>query len=425
MALKKKPALRFKGFTDDWEQRKLGEIGSTFTGLSGKTKEDFGHGDARFVTYMNVYSNSIADLAMTERVEIDQTQNSVKYGDIFFTTSSETPNEVGMSSVWLGNTENTYLNSFCFGYRPEVKVNPYYMAYMLRSPNVRNKLIILAQGISRYNISKNRVMDIEVPTPDLSEQKEIGQYFFNLDHLITLHQRKYEMLKKIKKSFLEKMFPKNGKRVPELRFSGFTDDWEQRKLGDCFCSLPNNTLSRAELSYENGVVMNVHYGDVLIKFDECLDVSKERLPFIEKQSVAEKIKTSYLKNGDVIVADTAEDETVGKCTEIIGLTDQKVISGLHTIPLRPNEQFATGYLGFYLNSAAYHRQLKPLMQGIKVTSISKSAMQDTVIKYPSDIREQALIGQYFMNLDHLITLHQRKLEKLQNLKKALLKKMFI
>ena len=177
-----------------WEQRKLGEIGSTFTGLSGKTKEDFGHGDARFVTYMNVYSNSIADLAMTERVEIDQTQNSVKYGDIFFTTSSETPNEVGMSSVWLGNTENTYLNSFCFGYRPEVKVNPYYMAYMLRSPNVRNKLIILAQGISRYNISKNRVMDIEVPTPDLSEQKEIGQYFLNLDNLITLHQRKHSIV---------------------------------------------------------------------------------------------------------------------------------------------------------------------------------------------------------------------------------------
>ncbi|MCI6285787.1 restriction endonuclease subunit S [Acidaminococcus fermentans] len=203
---KRVPELRFSGFTDDWEQHKLGEIGSTFTGLSGKTKEDFGHGDARFVTYMNVYSNSIADLAMTERVEIDQTQNSVKYGDIFFTTSSETPNEVGMSSVWLGNTENTYLNSFCFGYRPEVKVNPYYMAYMLRSPNVRNKLIILAQGISRYNISKNRVMDIEVPTPDLSEQKEIGQYFFNLDHLITLHQRKLEALQTLKKFLLQNLF---------------------------------------------------------------------------------------------------------------------------------------------------------------------------------------------------------------------------
>ena len=200
------PRIRFKGFTGDWEQRKLGEIGSTFTGLSGKTKEDFGHGDARFVTYMNVYSNSIADLAMTERVEIDQTQNSVKYGDIFFTTSSETPNEVGMSSVWLGNTENTYLNSFCFGYRPEVKVNPYYMAYMLRSPNVRNKLMILAQGISRYNISKNRVMDIEVPMPDLSEQKEIGQYFFNIDNLITLHQRKIDQLQTVKKFMLQNLF---------------------------------------------------------------------------------------------------------------------------------------------------------------------------------------------------------------------------
>ena len=216
----------------------------------------------------------------------------------------------------------------------------------------------------------------------------------------------------------------NKRKTPAIRFKGYQNDWEQRKIGDCFLSLQNNTLSRADLSDENGVVMNVHYGDVLIKFEECLDVSKERLPFVKKQSVADKFATSYLKNGDVIVADTAEDETVGKCTEIIGLTDQKVISGLHTIPLRPNGQFATGYLGFYLNSAAYHTQLKPLMQGIKVTSISKSAMQDTVIKYPSDVKEQALIGQYFMNIDHLITLHQRKLDKLKILKKTMLENCF-
>ena len=198
------------------------------------------------------------------------------------------------------------------------------------------------------------------------------------------------------------------RKTSQVRFKGFTDTWEQRKLGDCFSLLQNNTLSRAELSNGNGVAMNVHYGDVLLKFDECLDVSKEQLPFIEKHSVADKLKTSYLQNGDVIVADTAEDETVGKCTEIMGVTDQKVISGLHTIPLRPNGKFATGYFGFYLNSAAYHDQLKPLMQGIKVTSISKSAMQDTVIRYPSDIKEQELIGRYFINLDHLITLHQRE-----------------
>ena len=215
------------------------------------------------------------------------------------------------------------------------------------------------------------------------------------------------------------------RKTPQVRFKGFTDTWEQRKLGDCFSLLQNNTLSRAELSNGNGVAMNVHYGDVLIKFDECLDVSKEQLPFIEKHSVADKLKTSYLQNGDVIVADTAEDETVGKCTEIMGVTDQKVISGLHTIPLRPNGKFATGYFGFYLNSAAYHDQLKPLMQGIKVTSISKSAMQDTVIRYPSDIKEQEMIGRYFINLDHLITLHQSELEMLKKIKESMLGKMLV
>ena len=216
----------------------------------------------------------------------------------------------------------------------------------------------------------------------------------------------------------------NKSNKPELRFKGFSDDWEQRKVGDCFLSLQNNTLSRAELSDENGTVMNVHYGDVLTKFSECLDVSKDRLPFIKKQFFMDKFKTSYLKNGDVIVSDTAEDETVGKCIEIIGMTNQKVLSGLHTIPLRPKEQFATGYLGFYLNSSAYHRQLKPLMQGIKVTSISKSAMLDTVIKYPSDIWEQTLIGQYFMSLDNLITLHQRKCDNLKIIKKSMLDNLF-
>lgn len=132
-----------------------------------------------------------------------------------------------------------------------------------------------------------------------------------------------------------------------------------------------------------------------------------------------------MQNGDVIIADTAEDETVGKCTEIEGLTDQKVISGLHTMPVRPNRKFASGFLGFYLNSAAYHDQLKPLMQGIKVTSISKGAMQDTVVKFPLDLKEQEQIGIYFGGLDHLITLHQRELEKLQSIKKALLEKMFV
>ncbi|MDD4734453.1 MAG: restriction endonuclease subunit S [Bacilli bacterium] len=200
------PGYRFKEFNDAWEQRKLGEIGKTFTSLSGKTKDDFGHGEAEFVTYMNIFSNSIANIGQTENVKIDEIQNEVKYGDIFFTTSSETPEEVGMSSVWLGNKPNVYLNSFCFGYRPMEKLDSYYMAYMLRSSEVRKKFQFLAQGISRYNISKTKVMELSVFIPKMEEQIAIGQFFNNLDNLITLHRSKCAHLKNMKKYFLNNMF---------------------------------------------------------------------------------------------------------------------------------------------------------------------------------------------------------------------------
>ena len=197
-------------------------------------------------------------------------------------------------------------------------------------------------------------------------------------------------------------------KKPAIRFKGFKDDWEQRKLSEVLVSLQNNTLSRSELSTEQGNAKNVHYGDILVKFGEVLDITEEQLPMIADNSVITKYKNSFLKNGDVIVADTAEDETVGKCTEIAGLRDEIVISGLHTIPYRPLFQFSSGYLGYYMNSSAYHNQLLPLMQGIKVTSVSKSAMQNTDIVYPKSNDEQAAIGAYFKHLDHLITLHQRK-----------------
>ncbi|WP_053242795.1 MULTISPECIES: restriction endonuclease subunit S domain-containing protein [Clostridium] len=154
--------------------------------------------------------------------------------------------------------------------------------------------------------------------------------------------------------------------------------------------------------------MNVHYGDVLIKFGECLDVSKEEVTFIMDDTSVNKYKSSFLNNGDVIIADAAEDETVGKCTEIVGLTTQTVISGLHTIPCRPIQVFASGYLGYYMNSNAYHDQLLPLIQGTKVSSISKSALNDTVLIYPKSNEEQTVIAKSFTNLNNLITLHQRE-----------------
>ncbi len=214
------------------------------------------------------------------------------------------------------------------------------------------------------------------------------------------------------------------KNVPKLRFKGFTEAWERRKFGEVFEGLQNNTLSRADLNYEDGDVKNVHYGDVLIKFGDFIDASRDELPFIANNEITKKYSASFLRDGDIIIADTAEDETVGKCCEIVSSTGMKILSGLHTIPCRPRQKYAPKFLGYYINSDSYHSRLIPLMQGIKVTSISKSALQDTYLILPKSYDEQANIGEYFSNFDNLITLHQRKCDKLKEYKKGCLQKMF-
>ena len=257
------------------------------------------------------------------------------------------------------------------------------------------------------------------------EQYKIGILFKCLDKIISLFQRKLELLQLKKQTLLSKMFPKEGELVPEFRFKEFTDNWEQRKFGGVFDLMQNNSLSRAELSSAGGEVMNVHYGDLLIKYGEILSIEKDELTYFIDSTLVKKYQASLLRNGDVIIADAAEDKTVGKCSEIAGLTTETVLSGLHTIPCRPVMKFAKGYLGYYMNSRAYHDQLLPLIQGTKISSISKSAIQETDILYPKSDEEQVKIGAYFQNLDHLITLHQRKLEAMKKMKKTLLKYMFI
>ncbi|MCD8079397.1 MAG: restriction endonuclease subunit S [Bacteroides sp.] len=212
-------------------------------------------------------------------------------------------------------------------------------------------------------------------------------------------------------------------KEPAIRFENYTGDWEQRKFAELFDTLANNTLSRAELTEETGIGRDVHYGDILVKFGECLSGVSE-LPFIAKDQTVKKFSSSRLQNGDVIIADTAEDETVGKCMEILEVQGEIVLAGLHTIPCRPRKKFAPAYLGYFMNSSAYHDQLRPLMQGIKVTSISKSALQDTILVMPKSYDEQKQIGRLFLGLDHLITLHQRNYEKMVVTKKSMLDKLF-
>lgn len=198
--------LRFKGYSDFWEQHKLGSLGISYSGLSGKTKTDFGHGLASYITYMNVFQNPIADIDSNGQIEIDAKQHTVRYGDALFTISSETPEEVGMSSVWIGNQKNVYLNSFCFGYRQDGAFDVLYLAYMLRSEAVRNQMRMLAQGISRFNISQHKVMDINVNIPSISEQQKIGSFCRGLDQLISAEVKKIDLLTLKKKALLQQMF---------------------------------------------------------------------------------------------------------------------------------------------------------------------------------------------------------------------------
>ena len=382
---------------------------------SVSVKEYYG-GQIPFIRSAEINSE-ITELFLTEEGLKNSSARLVAVGDILYALYGATSGEVGRARL------KGAINQAILVIKPHTGYDSEYLAQWLRKS--KHSIIETYLQGGQGNLSGTIVKELSVDFPSLKEQQVIGDFFRQLDNLIALHQRKFEKLTNVKKSMLEKMFPQNGSSYPEIRFKGFTDPWEQRKLGEVLISLQNNTLSRADLSSEEGIAKNIHYGDILVKFGEVIDVKTESLPMISDETVIAKYKSSFLQNGDVIVADTAEDETVGKCTEIAGLSDEIVISGLHTIPYRPLQKYAPGYLGYYMNSASFHNQLLPLMQGIKVTSISKTALQNTDILYPKSATEQAAIGTYLRNLDNLITLHQRELEKLQNIKKSMLEKMFV
>jgi len=264
------------------------------------------------------------------------------------------------------------------------------------------------EGSTIKRLYNDNILNTAITLPSVEEQQKIGAYFENLDNLITLHQREFVFLCK--------------EKIEIIRY--IKNTWEQRKFDEVFdCTIPNNTLSRAELNYESGSVRNIHYGDILIKYGSVVDVQNDEIPFATGKS-SDDFKGALLRDGDIIIADTAEDETTGKACEIGNSQGLDVVSGLHTMVCRPRNKMALGYLGYYLNSDAYHHQLLPLMQGIKVLSLSRTNVQKTMVCYPKSKAEQQLIADCFRNLDNLITLHQRKYDKLTNVKKSMLGKMF-
>ena len=207
------PNLRFPEFSGEWTKTTLGKIGETFNGLTGKSGSDFGQGSP-YITYKSIFDNSKIDLSRVEYVTITdaerkkQTQNEVQYGDIFFTTSSETPDEVGMTSVLLDEVKDCYLNSFCFGYRLNsiTDVLPEYMRFYLRSNTIRRRLFVLAQGSTRFNISKGEVMGLTIKLPGTAEQRKIAQLLTMIEERIATQIKIIEDLKKLKSAISKRIF---------------------------------------------------------------------------------------------------------------------------------------------------------------------------------------------------------------------------
>ncbi len=402
------PKRRFKAFenADAWELRRIFEIADRFDNLRipiasslrvpGSTPY---YGANGIQDYVEGYTHDGEFVLVAE----DGANDLKNY-----------PVNLVNGKIWVNNHAHVLQGK-------ENIANNNFLSYSINRANIE----VLLVGGGRAKLNSDVLMDIELEIPSLPEQEAIGTFFSTLDQHITLHQRKLDKLKSVKQAYLSEMFPAEGERVPKRRFPGFTDAWEQRKFDECFnFPVSTNSLSRALLNYDEGDIKSVHYGDILIKYPAILNIKNDKIPYIIGGKL-EKYKSSLLENGDLIFADAAEDETVGKAVEVNGLTEENLVAGLHTIVARPKDKKAEFFLGYYINSNTYHRQLLRLIQGSKVSSISKGNLQKTLVSFPKDFEEQQKIGAFFKKIDETITLHQRKLEKLKNLKKALLNELFV
>ena len=406
----KKPSYRFADYTEPWEQRKLGDVGETYTGLSGKTKEDFGHGEGKFITYVNVFNNPLTDLYGLDSVEIDDKQRRVQYGDVLFTTSSETPEDVGLSSVWLGREDNVYLNSFCFGYRPKKDIfDLYYLAFVLRSFSVRREFMLLAQGISRFNISKTKVMDMSINVPSLPEQTAIGSFFQDIDQLISLQQRKLEVLKEQKKTYLKLLFPAKGQTKPTLRFAGFEDDWKEVKLGEVLTErniqmVPSDQVPLVSFTVENGVTPKTE---------------RYNREFLVRE---ESKKYKYTRYNDIVY--NPANLKFGAISR--NKYGEAVFSPIYVTFEVNYSNILPEFIEGILTSKDFIQQALKFQEGTVYERMAVKADDFTrlAITVPS-LPEQEAIGSFFQDLDKAIAKQEEKVNQLKESKQTLLRKMFI
>ena len=400
------PAIRFKGFSDAWEQRKFSDI--TFP-AGEKNKDNLPlesysitneHG---FVPQDEKFENGGTMREADKRMYYIVSPNSFAYN----------PARINVGSIGYQNVgKNVIVSSLYEVFKTSEDVDDRLLWHWFKSPDFQKLIMQLQEGGVRLYFYYDKLCMGEVSLPSLEEQRKIGKLFDTLDNLITLHQRKFEKLTNVKKSMLEKMFPQNGSSYPEIRFKGFTDPWEQRKAIDIADYSKGNGYSKGDLTDAGTPI--ILYGRLYTKYQFAIsEVDTFAVP---------RNGAVYSQGNEVIVpasGETAEDIARASAVEKSG-----VMLGGDLNILRPFDFINPLFLAFAISNGEPQKELAKKAQGKSVVHIHNTDIQEVTIAYPSRTEQDRIVS-VFRQLDHLITLHQRELEKLQNIKKSMLEKMFV
>ena len=407
----KVPAIRFAGFTDPWEQRKLGELVVIERGGSPRPIDEYITDDTNGLNWIKIgdapsLGRYISKTSEKIKPEGLSKTRQVHPGDLILS------NSMSFGRPYIMAIEGCIHDGWLLIRDEPKSFDPMYLCHMLGTPKMLNQYRMLASGSTVNNLNKELVSNASILMPCKSEQKVIGQFFNHLDDLITLHQRKYDKLVVFKKSMLEKMFPKDGESVPEIRFAGFTDPWEQRKLGDYVVV---STAKNADGRFNKEDVLSVsgEYGIV------------NQIAFQGRSFAGSSVLNYGIVNtGDIVYTKSPlNSNPYGIIKVNKGIPG--IVSTLYAV-YRPQDNVHTNFIQVYFEQ---HERMNNYMHPL-VNKGAKNDMKVTaenalkgVVTFPSR-EEQVIISEFFDRLDSLITLHQRKLELLQNIKKSLLDKMF-
>ena len=387
----------------------MGELGSLKNGMNF-SKEAMGHGFP-FINLQNIFGNNVIDvnkLELADATEKQLLEYSLLKGDVLFVRSSVKLEGVGEAALVPETLENTTYSGFIIRFRDEYGLNNDFKKYIFGTQKVRNQIMAQATNSANKNISQGVLENLTFEVPSFDEQAKIGEHFSNLDHLITLHQRKCEQTKKLKKYMLQKMFPQNGAKVPEIRFDGFTYDWEQRKFSEFV---------------ENVAVRNREGLEL-----ECYAVTNDRGFISQKEAhddfgyMADVDKTAYNIVPPNSFAYNPARINVGSIGYYAG-TENVIVSSLYEV-FQTADYVEDGFLWHWFKSTHFPKWIERLQEGSVRLYFYYDKLIQCEMKMPS-LEEQKKIGKYFDNLDHLITLHQRKCDELKKMKKYMLQNMFI